>query len=350
MEDHIEVVEYDASWPALYREELERLREAMPGASAFEHIGSTAVPGLAAKPTIDLMAGSDDLEVPDSAVRALERLGYRYLGEYGIPGRHFFRKGLPPSHHLHWVRRGGDFWTKQLVFRDYLLGHKEAARDYEKVKLALAKKFAHDRPSYTAAKTDVILRVQEQAWRWAGAALIVFDLEATCWEGGQIPEKMETIEIGAVRLDSELKPAGEYSALIRPKDLPTLSAFCTRLTGIGQAEVDGAPPFPEALRAFQSWIGPKLFRLGSWSAYDKRQLERDCARHGMVLPAPLDRHIDLRELHTRLRGWGAMTTAEALAREGLKQEGRAHRGLDDARSVGKLAAIVLRAMSEGRAA
>ena len=342
MADRIQVVDYDPSWPKGYAEERRRLRAAL-GAKlgAMEHIGSTAVPGLAAKPTLDLMLGVEEIATWPELVGPMTRVGYKYLGEFGIPGRHFFRKGLPPTHHIHWVRRDGDFWTKQLVFRDYLREHPRQAAEYGRTKRMLAQKHAKDRAAYTASKTGFILDLQELAWRWAGADLIVIDLEATCWSGGQHPGSQEIIEIGAVRLDSKLKPAGEFRTFIKPREKPILSPFCTELTSIRQSDVDAAPSFVEALRAFRRWIGKGPYRIASWSDYDLHQLQRDCVRYGSVLPAPLEVHLDLRALHARLRQGKPIPMVEAMTREGLSYTGRLHTGIDDARNAARMAQLLL---------
>ncbi len=290
------------------------------------------------------MLGSEPLKVDEGCVSPMKGLGYEHLGEYGIPGRHFFRKGAPPSHHVHWVRRGADFWEKQLVFRDYLRAEPGEAAAYAGIKRELAKLHADDRAAYTNSKTEFITRLLERAWSRAGATLIVFDLEATCWEEGQAMDRMETIEIGAVKLGPDLGMIDEYSAFVRPTREPVLSAFCTRLTSITQAQVDSAPTFPEALEKFRAWIGGGRFRLASWSAYDEIQIARDCALHGLEMPASLECHVDLQELYGRLKGCGRVTTSDALAREKISREGHAHRGIDDARSTVWLARFMIEPM------
>lgn len=230
------------------------------------------------------------------------------------------------------------------MFRDFLRAVPVEAAAYEGVKRELARRHADDRAAYTNSKTEFITRLLERAWRRAGASLIVFDLEATCWEEGQAMDRMETIEIGAVKLGPDLEMLGEYSAFVRPTREPVLSPFCTRLTGITQAQVDSAPSFPEALEKFRAWIGGGPFRLASWSAYDEIQIARDCALHGLEMPASLERHVDLQELYGRLKGCGRVTTSDALAREKIAREGHAHRGIDDARSTVWLARFMIEPM------
>ena len=287
------------------------------------------------------MVGADDAAVDDAIIAALGAMDYRYLGEYGIVGRHFFRKGTPPTHHLHWVRRGGDFWWKQVVFRDYMRAVPDEAQAYEILKKGLAEKFHNDRTRYTTAKTDFVLAALERAWRWSKAPLIVFDLEATCWPEGTVVERQETIEIGAVRLGPDLKPAGEFQPFVKPVGEARLSDFCRELTGIRQEQVDGAEPFPRVLAEFEAWGGGAPVRWASWSGYDLRQLNADCQRHAFPLPATMECHLDLRRLFSELQEKEPVTMKRALELSGLTLQGSHHRGIDDARNIARLAAIIL---------
>ena len=122
----------------------------------IEHVGSTAVPGLAAKPVIDIIVSVTSLA---AAIPALEALGYDCRGENGIPGRLFFRKGLVEfrrTHHLHLVEVGHEQWKFTLAFRNYLRSHPGDMRRYEEVKRALAEKFRDNRSAYTNGKADFI--------------------------------------------------------------------------------------------------------------------------------------------------------------------------------------------------
>ena len=114
------------------RSELRLDRGARLGrAAAIEHIGSTAVPGLVAKPVIDVLLGLRDYPLHRSRRRGqLERIGYDYRGEFGIPGRQFFRKGSPDAHHVHAVLHGGGLWRRHVAFRDWLREHGEDAARY----------------------------------------------------------------------------------------------------------------------------------------------------------------------------------------------------------------------------
>lgn len=343
MADHVVVVPYDARWPDAFLSETRALEAALADRDlAFQHIGSTAVAGMAAKPTIDLMIGAPRAGVDAAVLKAFAGLGYGYLGEYGVPGREFFRKGLPPTYHVHWVERGGAFWSDQLLFRDFMRVHPAQCAAYERVKRELAERFSQDRKSYTASKSTLIAQLMDLARSSAGLRRIVVDLEATCWETGTNVERQEIIEIGAVELDTELKVLRELDLFARPVQAPVLSDFCRELTGIKQEDVSAAGVFAEVFPRFTAWAGPAPFELASWGEYDLRQFHVDCARAGLPVPEGFTRHIDLRALFARRRGLAAGTMTQALAALGLEQEGRLHRALDDARNVARLAQVLLR--------
>ena len=159
------VVPYDPAWPALFAAEAARIRDAL-GASlpaAVEHMGSTAVPGLAAKPVLDLLIGYP----PDAAVApyvaALVRAGYVHRGEQGIPGREYFRLGAPRTHHVHVAVQGGSFWQEHLAFRDALRAEPALRDAYAALKRELARRHPHDRERYTEGKTAFVREVVARA-------------------------------------------------------------------------------------------------------------------------------------------------------------------------------------------
>jgi GrpB-like predicted nucleotidyltransferase (UPF0157 family)/GNAT superfamily N-acetyltransferase len=153
----VRIVDYDPEWPARYEEERVRLSGALGDAVAeIQHVGSTAVPGLAAKPVIDILLGVRRYPLEASRIAALLSLGYEDQGESGIAGRQFFRKGAPRTHHLHATSWGGPFWESHLRFRDHLRGHPEALRDYDRLKRRLAHDCGDDRAAYTDAKAGFI--------------------------------------------------------------------------------------------------------------------------------------------------------------------------------------------------
>lgn len=151
---------YDPTWPELFEAEAARIRDACGDlVRAVIHVGSTAVPGLASKPIIDLMVGVERFEDAAAVVAGLERLGYRNLGEFGVSGRVFLRFNEPCTHHVQLTEIGSPFWEDELLFRDILRREADTAAQYEALKTRLAAAHAHDRPGYTAAKTDFITEV-----------------------------------------------------------------------------------------------------------------------------------------------------------------------------------------------
>jgi GrpB-like predicted nucleotidyltransferase (UPF0157 family) len=164
--DEIEIVAYDPAWPAQFAQEAARLRAALDGdlVLAIEHFGSTAIPGLAAKPIIDILIGVRALRQARAGfVAPLRRLGYVFWADNPKTDRLFFVKGMPPygarrTHHVHVGERDGELF-RRLPFRDYLRTHPEAARDYEALKRDLAARHRTDREAYTAAKTAFVDRI-----------------------------------------------------------------------------------------------------------------------------------------------------------------------------------------------
>ena len=166
MGDEVEIAEYDSAWPGAY----ERERTAILGALgelvfAIEHVGSTSVPGLGAKPIIDIMIGLRELTDHARCVAPLQSLGYEHKGEVGIPDRHYFRKPVlgPRTHQIHMVEHGSDFWVRHLLFRDYLRANPDKAAAYDRLKRELAERFGTDREGYTEAKTEFIRSAEAKA-------------------------------------------------------------------------------------------------------------------------------------------------------------------------------------------
>ena len=108
--DTVVLIPYDEAWPSLFVEERVRIERSLGSwAKGIEHVGSTAVPGLAAKPILDIMVGVRSLRDAERCIRPLEQLCYEYRGEAGVQGRLFFRKGNPKTHHLHLTEIGSEF-------------------------------------------------------------------------------------------------------------------------------------------------------------------------------------------------------------------------------------------------
>ena len=163
MPQHITVLNYDPEWPLKYERERKAIAEILDGNGiSIYHIGSTSVPGLAAKPIIDMMAVVRSLEKVDDARGKFSELGYEYLGEFGIAGRRYFRKGGDErTHQIHIFQ--ADDWNnieRHLAFRDYMRTHEKERAEYAKIKTALAQRFPYDIDGYCDGK-DAFVREME---------------------------------------------------------------------------------------------------------------------------------------------------------------------------------------------
>jgi GrpB-like predicted nucleotidyltransferase (UPF0157 family) len=159
---------YRPEWPGLFKREALLIRF-MIGRylTVIEHIGSTAVPGLAAKPVIDMLIGVKSLADSPRFVPRLERLGYIYVPEYeaDLPERRYLykqKRGVD-SVHLHMVEVESEFFRRHIAFREYLRSHPEAVTAYAELKIRLAREFGSDRAGYTDAKTEFIQSIERKA-------------------------------------------------------------------------------------------------------------------------------------------------------------------------------------------
>ena len=167
----IYIAPYDPQWPAEYAVEEARIVAACRGLPIrLEHIGSTAVPGLDAKAIIDILAGCPPRANRAEYVAALRQLGYEHKGAFGIPGRNFFRRGSPRSHHVHMVSWSSAFWRDQLAFRDALRADSALRQEYATLKRDLAGVHADDVERYASAKGPFIRAVVRGALEGAGAS------------------------------------------------------------------------------------------------------------------------------------------------------------------------------------
>ncbi len=163
----IVIIEYDPEWPNQYEAEKGRILEKVGSEiSALEHIGSTAVPGICAKPIIDMMAAVPGPGEADGLLLALSQIGYDDVTKiesssewYYCLGRGFREVYYP----LHLVKAGSEHWVKHILFRDYLRAHPETAREYCRMKRALAESYQTQQEKYTESKTGFIERVLAEA-------------------------------------------------------------------------------------------------------------------------------------------------------------------------------------------
>lgn len=158
--DQIRFVDYTTSWHDLFNLEAEQIRMALGDLlNEIEHFGSTAIPGIKAKPILDILAAIQNIEEGPICVPRLERIGYSYGRNAGIPGDYTFTKGGGSvTHILHVVEIGSLNWRGNLKFRDTLRASPQLAIEYEQLKLRLADSFI-DSENFTSGKTGFIRRV-----------------------------------------------------------------------------------------------------------------------------------------------------------------------------------------------
>ena len=166
MPQHITVLNYDPEWPLKYERERKAIAKILDGNGiSIYHIGSTSVPGLVAKPIIDMMAVVRSLEKVDDARGKFSELGYEYLGEFGIAGRRYFRKGGDErTHQIHIFQ--ADDWNnieRHLAFRDYMRTHEKERAEYAEIKTALAQRFPYDIDGYCDGKDAFVREMEKRA-------------------------------------------------------------------------------------------------------------------------------------------------------------------------------------------
>lgn len=162
----IVIDEYNSLWPKLFQIEQERLKTTLGKLLlGIHHIGSTAVPGLAAKPIIDIIISVSSQNQLDQI--DLHSIGYEAKGEYGISGRRFFQKGdINRSHHLHAYNSQDPNIDRHLAFRDYLIAHSNIAMQYELLKTETAKRCNHNSNVYCVGKDSFVKHHEAQALIW----------------------------------------------------------------------------------------------------------------------------------------------------------------------------------------
>ena len=166
MSQHITVIEYSPLWKNKYKEESLLIRNILAdNCIAIYHIGSTSVEGLAAKPIIDIMAVVRSLEIVDTVAEKFSDIGYEYLGEFGIEGRRYLRKGGDErTHQIHIFQ--ADDWNnigRHLAFRDYMRTHEKEREEYAKIKIKKAKKYPYDIDGYCDGKENFVREMEEIA-------------------------------------------------------------------------------------------------------------------------------------------------------------------------------------------
>lgn len=168
----IAVVPYDSNWPLMFESEAKLIQQALgSNCIAIHHIGSTSVPGLNAKPILDMLPVVSDIQAVDQAAKAMESLGYKAKGEYGIAFRRFFQK--EKTHNVHVYQEGDPEITRYLKFRDWMRSHADDAKRYAKLKQELAAKFPHDILNYCNGKDAFVASIDAkdgfEGWRMVQA-------------------------------------------------------------------------------------------------------------------------------------------------------------------------------------
>ena len=167
----IVLVDHDPAWSYAFTREAERIRPAFGVVLvALHHIGSTAVPGLRAKPVIDLLAVVSDVHLLDARAERFESLGYEVMGEFGLPGRRYFRRDDPRGIRINQVHayapESSSEIQRHLDFRDYMRAHPESARAYARLKQQLADECRGDMARYSDGKTAFIREIERRAALW----------------------------------------------------------------------------------------------------------------------------------------------------------------------------------------
>ena len=166
--DEVKIVRYTKKWANLYKQEEETLEKILKNFEfEIEHVGSTAIPGLSAKPIIDIAIGVDTIDMVKEVGKTLALYGYDLLDEIESKGQILARKGTDKcrTHYIHIVTLMSDRWINTNLFKRYLLEHPQTFKDYEKLKKQLAKKYKHERTTYTANKNDFIQGVLKLAYK-----------------------------------------------------------------------------------------------------------------------------------------------------------------------------------------
>ena len=166
----VRIVDYDLEWPGLADAELRAIQAALGDiAVRVEHVGSTAVPGLAAKPILDLQLSVEAIEPRDRYVEPLERLGYLFVPAPESPDYHLFAKPAerPRTRHLHMCAAGSEHEHRHIAMRDFLRAHPDEAARYEALKRDVAARHPQDRLAYIEGKEEYVSALERRAVAWA---------------------------------------------------------------------------------------------------------------------------------------------------------------------------------------
>ncbi len=167
---------------------------------------------------------------------------------------------------------------------------------------------------------------------------IIFDLEATCWNGNPTDKEQEIIEIGACMINSFGEFVSSYNKFIKPILNPQLSSFCQELTSISQVDVNRSDTFDKVIQHFQDWIGiyEDDYLLCSWGYFDKNMLIQDCLLHDLETEWA-NEHINLKQQYRDIKSYRKpIGLKKAVVREGFEFTGIHHRAISDAENLSKI--------------
>ncbi len=164
----VTVYPYDKSWPMEYKKEEKILKDYLKNFDVrIEHVGSTSIPGLSAKPIIDIAIGAKNEEDLFKVAKCLENYGYDVLNSYEEKGEILARKGTPEcrTHYIHIQLLGSEYWNEFIYFKKYMLDHPESVKEYQTLKEELSVKYTDERKKYTASKNEFISGILDKAYK-----------------------------------------------------------------------------------------------------------------------------------------------------------------------------------------
>lgn len=165
----VEIVAHHSDWANAFEKEKELLQKALGNDFIkIEHVGSTAIPGISAKPTLDILVGLKELNSVDHYLPALEEISYQFRPNHPVPGRLHFAKIHQSlrTHNLSLTKCGSEFWEGHILFRDYLRAHPAERDAYQALKLQLAEEHPDNTVNYTNGKDEFIAQVMQKARVW----------------------------------------------------------------------------------------------------------------------------------------------------------------------------------------
>lgn len=167
----VEVVPHNPNWKQAFESQSKQIAKALGDSLiiTIHHIGSTAIPHIYAKPIIDFLVEVKDIDRVNARNFAMEALGYKAMGEFGLIGRRYFRKENPPGirlYHVHIYQVNSSEIKRHLAFRDYMIAHPEAAQKYSDLKRRLAKEYSEDIEGYMDGKDKFVKEMEKKALEW----------------------------------------------------------------------------------------------------------------------------------------------------------------------------------------